>query len=72
MKNRQFLQYTQNTYSRFLSRCRKNNCKFYSINTDSCDYILATGKPRSRICPAGENCILFAEKPTEEKRRNIF
>ena len=47
--------------------CNRNDCAFKGTNTDTCDYILVTGKRRG--CPAGPLCIRY--KPVNAKERKV-
>ena len=47
--------------------CTKKDCAFKGTNTDTCDYILVTGKRRG--CPAGPLCIRY--KPVNAKERKV-
>ena len=47
--------------------CNRNDCAFKGTNTDTCDYILVTGKRRG--CPAGPLCIRY--KPVTAKERKV-
>ena len=47
--------------------CNRNDCAFKGTNTDTCDYILVTGKRRG--CPAGPLCLRY--KPVTVKERKI-
>ena len=47
--------------------CNRNDCAYKGTNTDTCDYILVTGKRRG--CPAGPLCIRY--KPVNAKERNV-
>lgn len=47
--------------------CNRNDCAFKGTNTDTCDYILVTGKRRG--CPAGPLC--FRYKPVTVKERKV-
>ena len=50
----------------------KRGCKYYSINSQSCDYRLKTGQGRG--CPV-ESCTRYEkgekEKPAERMKRHI-
>ena len=47
--------------------CNRNDCAFKGTNTDTCDYILVTGKRRG--CPAGPLCLRY--KPVTAKERKV-
>lgn len=47
--------------------CNRNDCAFKGTNTDTCDYILVTGKRRG--CPAGPLCLRY--KPVTVKERKV-
>ena len=47
--------------------CNRNDCAYKGTNTDTCDYILVTGKRRG--CPAGPLCLRY--KPVTVKERKI-
>ena len=47
--------------------CNRNDCAFKGTNTDTCDYILVTGKRRG--CPAGPLCLRY--KPVTSKERKV-
>ena len=47
--------------------CNRNNCAFKGTNTDTCDYLLITGKRRG--CPAGPLCLRY--KPVTAKERKV-
>ena len=47
--------------------CNRNDCAFRGTNTDTCDYILVTGKRRG--CPAGPLCIRY--KPVTARERKV-
>lgn len=46
--------------------CRRNKCIYKGTNTDTCDYLLITGKPRG--CPAGAKCTRYS---TGKKARKV-
>lgn len=47
--------------------CNRNDCAFKGTNTDTCDYLLITGKRRG--CPAGPLCLRY--KPVTAKERKV-
>ena len=47
--------------------CNRNDCAYKGTNTDTCDYILVTGKRRG--CPAGPLCLRY--KPVTAKERKV-
>ena len=47
--------------------CKRNDCAFKGTNTDTCDYLLITGKRRG--CPAGPLCLRY--KPVTAKERKV-
>ena len=47
--------------------CNRTDCAFKGTNTDTCDYILITGKRRG--CPAGPLCLRY--KPVTVKERKV-
>ena len=44
--------------------CNRHDCAFKGTNTDTCDYILVTGKRRG--CPDGPLCIRYKPVTVEE------
>ena len=40
------------------------DCKYYDAYDKFCEYILKTKHPRP--CPAGEQCIVFERRETDE------
>ena len=47
--------------------CNRNDCAYKGTNTDTCDYILITGKRRG--CPAGPLCKRY--KPINARNRKV-
>ena len=46
--------------------CNRNDCAFKGTNTDTCDYILVTGKRRG--CPAGPLCVRYKSVSARERK----
>ena len=46
--------------------CNRNDCAFKGTHTDTCDYILITGKRRG--CPAGPLCLRYKPVTAEERK----
>lgn len=47
--------------------CNRNDCAYKGTNTDTCDYILVTGKRRG--CPAGPMCKRY--KSVNARKRKV-
>lgn len=58
-------------YRSLCEACRKRRCKYYSLRHDGCDYMLITGHARSKICPPGEKCTVWATGKKPKTRAQI-